>query len=144
MYKIWFIDDIEENCRTWRNSFSEDIVSECQLDTFNTFPELKSYLTLGNRPQILFVDYYIGDSYGTEVIQYVNTCLKPEEIPVLIAHSSAMDINKNLSNKGLVDFFLRKKKEYGINPEVKQCFGSMLDVRFVIENRHPQEPERFS
>ena len=96
--KIWFVDDIEDNRRVWLNSFPEAVKNENDFETFETVPALIARLEKMDYPDILFLDYFISDHRGSEVIQYIKA--NEGKTPVMIAHSSVDHINDSMIKIG--------------------------------------------
>ena len=68
--KLWFVDDKRDNHETWTNSFAEPLVASCEFRSFFSIPELIDELENGNAPDILFIDFFIGEFLGIEVIKW--------------------------------------------------------------------------
>ena len=90
MTKLWFVDDKLDNQETWTNSFPERIKASCELRSFSSVAELFVEFDKGNFPDILFLDFFIGERLGIEVIKWFEN---KETWPVLVAHSSMKEAN---------------------------------------------------
>lgn len=102
--KVWFIDDQHDNLRCWLNSFPEAVRSAHDFAVFDNVPTLFSQLDAGEWPDILFIDYYIGEHSGQDVVTYFE--VHPQR-PFLIAHSSMARANEYMLSLG-ADMMLSK------------------------------------
>ena len=84
--QIWFVDDRLENHDTWLASFPDDVQAACTLRTFESVPALFQVLDAGERPDVLFVDFFLRGHTGEEVLDRV--LHDGGAVPLLIAHSS--------------------------------------------------------
>jgi len=105
MLKIWFVDDMKSNQVMWKESFPAEVLQNNQFRVFSTVQSLFSVADAGELPDILFIDYYIGDDFGHEVVDYFLKC-RPK--PFLVAHSSAFAANQAMVKQG-ADIMLEKK-----------------------------------
>jgi CheY-like chemotaxis protein len=129
--KIWFVDDRRENHTTWECSFPESIRVACELRAFETVGELIDQLVVGELPDILFVDFFIGERLGTEVIRWFEN---QEARPILIAHSSMQAANEGMVREG-ADFYLEKIKYRPYTESIRTAFPALEDVAYLIEHR---------
>ena len=135
--KLWFVDDKRENHETWSNSFAEPLKQACELRSFYDIATLIDELHSGNIPDILFLDFFIGERLGIEVIRWFEG---KDDRPVLIAHSSM-----NVANEGMVtegaDFWLEKVKNRTHTDSIMRVFKSLEDLASIAKNRAiPQDP----
>lgn len=129
--KLWFVDDKLKNHETWANSFSEEIKASCELRSFLTIDDLFAEFSAGIFPDLLFVDFFVGERLGTEVIKWFASC---DVRPVLIAHSSMEQANAGMVAAG-ADFHLEKIKEMPFTNSIREVFKSLDDVVKVLESR---------
>ena len=109
--KLWFVDDHPENLRTWANSFPQSVREACEFETFSTLDELLERLTSGDLPDVLFLDFYLGERRGVEIVHWF---AGREARPVLIAHSSMTSANHS----------------------VRSAFSSMGRVEHIVKHRN--------
>jgi len=129
--KFWFVDDKPKNHETWLCSFSEEIKASCELQSFFTIAELFGEFSNGILPDVLFVDFFVGESLGTEVIKwFANRSVRP----LLIAHSSMEQANTGLVAAG-ADFHLEKVKEVPFTAAIRIAFTNLDDINYAIKNR---------
>lgn len=129
--KLWFVDDKQDNHETWANSFSEPIKASCELRSFFSVSELIDEFTDGNLPDIVFLDFFIGEALGVEVIKWFeNKSVRP----VLIAHSSMKEASLGMVREG-ADFYLEKIKNRPYTESIRTAFQTIDDVRYIVENR---------
>jgi CheY-like chemotaxis protein len=129
--RLWFVDDKPRNHEMWVSSFSEEIKSACELRSFFTIDELFSEFSSGMLPDLLFIDFFVGERLGTEVIEwFADRDLRP----VLIAHSSMEQANTGMVEAG-ADFHLEKIKEMPFTASIRDSFKSLDDVVYTLENR---------
>ena len=133
--KLWFVDDRPENHATWRNSFSSDINSSCDLRVFLSIDELLDVLSGGQLPDMLFLDFFVSGRLGSEVIKWFED--QPVR-PLLIAHSSM-----ELANIGMVeagaDFYLEKVKGRSYTESIRATFQTMEEHREHHRESKPAE-----
>ena len=129
--KLWFVDDKPDNHDTWTNSFAEQLVASCELRSFFSVPELIGELENGNAPDILFIDFFIGEFLGIEVIKWFEN--KPVR-PVLIAHSSLKEANVGMVREG-ADFYLEKIKSKSDTESIKTAFQTINDLMYTVQSR---------
>jgi len=129
--KIWFVDDKRDNHDTWSNSFPEAIRASCELRSFLSVSALIDELASGNLPDILFLDFFIGEVLGIEVVKWVeNKAVRP----VLIAHSSMKAASVGMVREG-ADFYLEKIKNKPHTESIRKAFRTIDDVDYIVQNR---------
>jgi len=133
--KLWFVDDKRDNHETWSNSFPEPLIASCELRFFLSVPELIDEFENGNVPDILFLDFFIGEGLGIEVIKWFENKLVR---PVLIAHSSMKEANVGMVCEG-ADFYLDKIKNKPVTESIRTAFQTMDDVTYIVQNRAIRE-----
>jgi CheY-like chemotaxis protein len=133
--KLWFVDDRPRNHETWVCSFSEEIRASCELRNFLTIDELFAEFSKGILPDLLFVDFFVGERLGIEVIKWF---ADRKVRPVLIAHSSMEQANTGMVAVG-ADFHLEKIKEVPFTASIRDAFKSLEDVVYVLENRRVRQ-----
>lgn len=134
--KLWFVDDKRDNHETWANSFSQSVKASCELRCFCSVAELFEEFASGNLPDILFLDFFIGESLGVEVIRWFDG---RKFRPVLIAHSSMEQANAGMVHEG-ADFSLEKVKNRPYTESVRAVFRTIEDVRGILVNRAIRMP----
>ena len=133
--KLWFVDDKPRNHKTWVSSFPEEIQASCELRSFLTVDELFAEFSNGIFPDLLFVDFFVGERLGTEVIEwFAGRAVRP----VLIAHSSMEQANTGMVAAG-ADFQLEKIKEMPFTASIRDSFKSLEDVVYALENRRVRQ-----
>ena len=96
--KVWFVDDRADNRATWLASFPAAVRRACELSTFATVPELFAALDAGERPDVVFIDFFVGGHTGDEVVErFVRAAEVP---PLLVAHSSVDRVNDGMVRAG--------------------------------------------
>jgi len=129
--QLWFVDDNPRNHETWVSSFSEEIKGSCELRSFLTIDELFAELSSGILPDLLFVDFFVGERLGTEVIKWF---AGRNSRPVLIAHSSMEQANTGMVAAG-ADFHLQNVKGAPFTASIRDSFPTLVDVVYASENR---------
>ena len=133
--KLWFVDDKRDNHETWSNSFPEPIKASCELRSFFSVSELTDEFSVGELPDILFLDFFIGEVLGIEVIR----CFENKAVrPVLIAHSSMKEASVGMVREG-ADFYLEKIKNRPHTKSIRNAFQTIDDVRYIVQNRAIRE-----
>jgi len=130
--QIWFVDDREDNLQTWRDSFPEAVKKECCLRCFSSIGSVEQALSEGFNPDILFLDFFVGDRYGFELVRQFPPDMPKR--PVLIAHSSMELANTGLVNNG-ADFAMEKIKEVPVTDSIVSRIQSMEDIQFILTHK---------
>lgn len=133
--KLWFVDDKRENHETWSNSFAETVKQACELRSFYSVATLIDELDSGNVPDILFLDFFIGERLGTEVIRWFEG---KDDRAVLIAHSSMNEANVGMVQEG-ADFYLDKIKNRTHTDSITRVFKDIEDIAYIVKNRAIRE-----
>ena len=133
--KLWFVDDKRDNHETWSNSFPEPLKASCELRSFYSVSELIDECAEGNVPDILFLDFFIGEGLGIEVIKWFKNKVN---CPVLIAHSSMKEANVGMVREG-ADFYLEKIKNKPHTESIRNAFKSVDDLTHIVQNRSMRE-----
>ena len=135
--KLWFVDDKQSNHDTWLSSFPDCIKDACELRSFSSVSEAIDEFANGNIPDILFLDFFIGESLGIHVIKWFGD---QNVRPVLIAHSSMEEANLGMIREG-ADFHMVKIKNRLHTDAIRNVFKSMDDVWYIVKHRQlPKEP----
>ena len=121
--KIWFVDDLASNRQMWLNSFPEEVKAQNQWRTFPGVPDLLA-AAQEDMPDVLFIDYYIGDHFGHEVVEHF---LKCQPRPFLIAHSSAFAANRAMVQQG-ADLMLEKKPGRAFTRSIAEAISCQADL----------------
>lgn len=124
MLSIWFVDDLESNRKMWLNSFPPDIFEKHDFRTFSSVAALFHAVESEPPPHILFIDYYIGEDFGHEVVAYF---LNIEPRPFLVAHSSAFAANQAMVHQG-ADIMLEKKPGKAFTTSIRQHIRTEADL----------------
>ena len=133
--KLWFVDDKQENHETWSNSFVEPLKHACEFRSFSSLATLFDEFESGSFPDILFLDFFIGERLGVEVIRWFQS---RDCRPVLIAHSSMDQANEGMVTEG-ADFSLEKIKNRPHTESIMRAFKSIEDIAYVVQNRALRE-----
>lgn len=131
MLQIWFVDDMANNRHTWLMSFPKDLKNSHDFQTFDTVEQLFAAFHTGLMPDILFIDYYIGDRRGHEVVDYFRN---HTQRPLLIAHSSMLDANRVMLSRG-ADLIFEKKPGDTITRSISENIQSEEDLFFLLEHQ---------
>ena len=130
MLRIWFVDDLESNRRMWLNSFPPEILEKHALRTFPSVKSLFDAAASEALPHVLFIDYYIGEDFGHEVVEYF---LKVAPRPFLVAHSSAFAANQAMVQQG-ANIMLEKKPGKAFTASIRQHIRSEDDLLAWIQD----------
>ena len=133
--KLWFVDDRQDNHRMWESSFPESVMGACELRSFYAVPDLLDELDSGHLPDILFLDFFIGECLGTDVIKWFGD---RQNRPVLIAHSSMYEANVGMVREG-ADFYLEKIKGGPHTESIRNAFQSIEDLNHIVQRRAKPE-----
>jgi DNA-binding NtrC family response regulator len=133
--RIWFIDDREDNREAWIKGFGSEIRAHCELQTFGKWLDLRQQLETVGYPDVLFVDFFIYDFYGHEVISWIDIHSPGDQRPVIVAHSSNEYANVGMVNKYRADCRLEKTKGETVSSSIQAHFKSLADIEYLIKYR---------
>ncbi len=139
MLRVWLIDDESANGRAWLDGFSSEIHDECDLRVFVDWPTLRMEMERNVYPHILFLDFFIGGHYGSEVLTWLDSNCAPRRRPVIVAHSSLADANAGMRELG-ADCSLPKRKGERVSASIASCFKSVADLEYLLAHRGIREP----
>ena len=126
---VWFVDDKAENRATWLASFPADVREACTFRDFASVPEFVAALETGDRPEVMFVDFFIHDHHGLEVIERLTAGDLP--VPLLIAHSSMVEANNGMLRAG-AHLALEKVRGVARTRSIVESIGSLEDLRRLV------------
>ncbi|RME02788.1 MAG: response regulator [Planctomycetota bacterium] len=128
--KIWFIDDFEGNLRAWKRGFPPKIAQSCELRTFLRWNTLKNELERNRLPDILFLDYFLAETYGSDILHWMQQNLR--ELPVIVAHSSVPQANQKMLALG-AHCALKKYRGEEISSPIQEHFHDLEDIKFLLK-----------
>ncbi len=131
MIKIWFIDDKPENHKVWLNSFSDEVKNQTELKCFTSWSLLKAELKEGSVPDILFLDYFLGDTYGHKVIDWFHEHSDIRR-PFIAAHGSMKETNTAMFERG-ADLIVPKIKGSEFTLAIREQFSTIEDISKMLE-----------
>ena len=132
--KLWFVDDKQENHNIWARSFTDPIKTVCLLRSFYSVDSIVTAFEKGDVPDILFVDFFVGQRYGIDVIRWFD---KKQSRPVLIAHSSLQQANDAMVENG-ADFALAKIKGVHQTESIVRVFKTIDDIEYTLKHHATQ------
>lgn len=135
---LWLVDDHRENREAWLASFPPSVRSVCRMRTFESVPALFAALDDGERPDVLFVDYFLGPNDGMEVIERL--LREPGPPPLLIAHSSVPRMNEGMVRGG-AHLSLAKVRGEPRTRSIVEAIRSVEDLRDLVA-RHVRVASR--
>ena len=100
MRRIWFLDDKQDDRDAWVKGFGAEIRAHCELKSFDNWPDLRYEFENKTYPDVLFLDFFIGDHYGHEIIEWIDVHCPNDQRPVIVAHSSMEAANIGMCEKG--------------------------------------------
>src|SRR5579863_613197 len=100
--KILMIDDDEDHLSLCKLILEKE---GHQVVTRTDDHELLDFLSLF-RPDLIFVDHYMGKSLGTEIVKKIKSHLLTKDIPVIYFSSCADIVNQ--ANQAGADSYLEK------------------------------------
>jgi CheY-like chemotaxis protein len=126
---VWFVDDRRANREAWLASFPAAVREACSLRVFGGVPELFAALDGGERPDVLFVDYFLGCHVGVEVIERLTSDGGP--VPLLVAHSSVPRANAGMLRAGA---HLAMEKVHGasVTRSIQEAIRTPEDLKRLV------------
>ncbi len=134
MRRIWFIDDKEANQEAWLKGFGEEIRAHHELKTFGNWPDLRHCFETQGYPDVLFVDFFLHDYYGHEIIDWIYAHSSDDQRPVIVAHSSNWGASNGMCRRG-ADCRLEKTKGEKVSSSIQTHFKSPADIEHLIKFR---------
>lgn len=139
--KIAFIDDRAENQAAWLASMQMICGGNAELLTLGSISELSQVLTESYRPDVVFVDFFIGGNYGTEAISLLRQQCGNKV--AIIAHSSMDAANAGMmepvdmpsdsvSRVDGADAMLPKMKGEHPSPTLLERFSTFGEFRAFV------------
>lgn len=130
---IFFIDDIPANLEAWKCAMEKITDGKAFLSMFATINELKQSIKQGYKPDIGFIDFFIQDHYGFEVVEMLRELFGDEIF--LIAHSSMQAANEGMVRTG-ADCWLDKQKGVSPSPTILRKFKDLEELKtFIKKNK---------
>lgn len=126
---VWFIDDREQNRATWLASFPSSVHEACSLVVFESVPDFLTAIDSGERPDVVFIDFFIDGHYGLEVIERMTA--KDVPVPLLVAHSSMSEANDGMVRAG-AHLAMEKVKGVAKSLSIVEAIGGPEDLRRMI------------
>ena len=130
--QICFIDDREENREGWLKGFGPEVSTECDLRIFASATDWYHWLNNGNKPDVVFLDFFIGDTYGSELIEDLKSRFTKDVF--IVAHSSMTEANAGMIEVG-ADAMLPKVKLKVPSPTIRDTFSSMADLKSFLHRK---------
>ena len=126
---IWFVDDRASNRAAWRASFPEAIRKVSALRTFESVPDIFSAFEAGDWPDVLFVDFFLKDFTGLDVVERV--LADARATPLLIAHSTLSPANAQLLAAG-AHLTLEKRRNMPRTQSIVDTFRTPADLERLV------------
>ena len=127
--QICFIDDREENRESWLKGFGLEVSTECDLRTFASAADWYHWLNNGSKPDVVFLDFFIGDAIGSELIEDLRARFAGDVF--IVAHSSMTEANTGMVELG-ADAELPKVRLKVPSPTILEAFSSMADLKSFV------------
>ena len=99
------------------------------LRTFASVPEILSAFDAGDWPDVLFVDFYLEDFTGLDVVERV--LADTRKTPLLIAHSTLAPANAQLLAAG-AHLTLEKRRHMPRTMSIVETLRTPADVERLI------------
>lgn len=127
---VWVIDDALSNYRMVQRSMPQpqsEYTLIHYLDAREALLELSVFLSedngLDHLPDIIFMDHFLGDIYGTEVTERVRQLFAQAGLrgPYIIGHSSLFQCSQAIQEIG-GDTAFHKNANWARSPEIVAAF----------------------
>ena len=133
---IWIVDDRIENQIMISNSFmpiNKHIIlirlNSCR-EFYKAVNKCKNY----NRPHFIFMDYFMGEQYGTDLVEHLLDKRHLIGHPIIIGHSSNLQASEEIVRIG-GDFVLEKIKGNQRSLHIEKHFNSKEALIKIINTR---------
>ncbi len=134
MRRIWFVDDREDNREAWHRGFGAEIREHYELKTFGNWPDLRRHFETQGCPDVLFIDFFLHDFYGHEIIDWIGDLCPEDQRPVIVAHSSNGWANNGMVRHG-ADCRLEKTKGETVSSSIQAHFKTIADIEYLVRFR---------
>jgi CheY-like chemotaxis protein len=135
-YIIWVVDDRVENQIMISNSFIPiiDHVVIVKINSCDEYYQKVDNCLNANRPHIILMDYFMGENYGTDLVDYIKFKRHLIGHPVIVGHSSNIDASREIVKVG-GDFVMEKIKGLQRSEQIVKNFNSKENLIYIINHR---------
>ena len=92
-------------------------------------PELFAALDAGERPDVMFIDYFMGPYTGMDVVE--RFLRDGADLPLLIAHSSVPRVNRGMVQRG-AHLMMEKVPGSGRTRSIVDAIQDVEDIERLI------------
>lgn len=133
---IWVVDDRRENQVMIRRSFAqvERHVAVVPIHSCTDFHRHVDHCTNADRPHLIFMDFFMGDEYGTTLVKHLRNRRYPVGYPVIIGHSSNLEASAEIVKQG-GDFVLEKIKGLPTSRAIETHFDRLEKIHAILNTR---------
>ena len=126
---VWVVDDLPSNHDLVRRSLPAGWESVCELVSFDSGTSALEELALGldvdpeRLPDVVFMDFFLGDHYGNEVTKQLRTLFAAKGLagPFVVGHSSALPASHEIVRAG-GDVAIEKDKQARVSSGIQGLF----------------------
>ncbi len=141
---VWVVDDVEANHALVRRSLPLGFEAICDLVGVSSAEEALLQLEIGldadpeRLPDVIFMDFFLGDSYGNEVTKKIRVEFAKKKLqgPFIVGHSSAPPASLEIVKCG-GDVAIEKDRHAPVSAGVRRLFPDMATlVGYAGRARH--------
>ena len=126
---LWVVDDVEANHALVRRSLPQGFEAVCDLVGHGSASDALLDIEVGldadpeRLPDVIFMDFFLGDSYGNEVTKKIREEFAKKKLqgPFIVDHSSAPPASLEIVKCG-GDVAIEKDRHAPVSAGVKKLF----------------------
>ena len=129
---VWIVDDLEANHALVRRSLPANFETVCELVSHASAEEALLHVEIGldadpeRLPDVIFMDFFLGDAYGNEVTQKIRAAFLEKKLagPYIVGHSSAPAASYEIVRAG-GDVAIEKDRHAAFSAGVRALFPDL-------------------
>lgn len=134
---VWVVDDLDANHALVRRSLPPGFEAVCELVAIFSAEEALLHIDVALSaleeellPDVIFMDFFLGDSYGNEVTKAIRRIFATKRLqgPYIVGHSSSPPASLEIVRAG-GDVAIEKDRHASVSPGVRKLFPDVEALR---------------
>jgi CheY-like chemotaxis protein len=129
---VWVVDDLPAIQALVKRSLPAGFEAVCELVALGSGGEALLHVELGldadveRLPDVIFMDFFLGDGYGNEVTQKIRSAFKARSLagPYIVGHSSSPPASLEIVRAG-GDVAIEKDRHAPFSAGVRKIFPDL-------------------
>ncbi len=129
---VWVVDDLPANHALVRRSLPAGFEAVCDLVSVGSGEEALLHVEVGldadpdRLPDVIFMDFFLGDGYGNEVTQKIRAAFGARRLagPYIVGHSSSPPASLEIVRAG-GDVAIEKDRHAAFSAGVRKIFPDL-------------------